>query len=186
MNSSQLASSQPWIFPVLFLAFMFIGIPFISSLFDGWSILAREFQCSAKPTGETRKSGYWTGAMYLRNGWSDYRKSLILVAAEDGLYLSMRFSFALFHPPLRIPWNEIEASMTSGIFNDYVELLLGRQTRIPLRIRPSVAGDLGLAGRFPRLTIPCEPSSEDLDALSDEAADRIDRQIIHHGKDSNV
>ncbi|HEV2215051.1 MAG TPA: hypothetical protein VGR64_07155, partial [Terracidiphilus sp.] len=48
------------------------------------------------------------------------------------------------HPPLRIPWNEIQFSRTQRFFRDYVVLTLGASEQIPLRISTGLAGRLGL------------------------------------------
>ena len=51
----------------------------------------------------------------------------------EGLSLSVMFLFNFQHPPLRIPWDQIEVQNFTflGLFSG-MKLLLGREARIPL------------------------------------------------------
>jgi hypothetical protein len=72
-------------------------------------------------------------------------------AAEDGLYLSVIFFLRIGHPPLRIPWNEIQFSRTKYFWRRYVVLTLGDEEKIPMRISQRMAAKLGILDRVPTL-----------------------------------
>jgi hypothetical protein len=76
--------------------------------------------------------------------WGHYSSVIRLVAADDALYLSVLFPFRIGHPPLCIPWTEIQFGKASFFWRTYVELTLGQQERIPMRISPRMARNLGI------------------------------------------
>ena len=81
--------------------------------------------------------------------WSHYSNVIRMTAADDALFLSVLFLFRVGHPPLRIPWKEIEISQTRRFFRNYVVLTLGEQQRIPMRISLRMARNLGILERLP-------------------------------------
>jgi hypothetical protein len=65
----------------------------------------------------------------------------------QGFFLSLSFPFFPGHPPLFIPWNEITVRRTCVLWAKCVELHLGREPAVPLRISERVARRLApLAG----------------------------------------
>jgi hypothetical protein len=72
-----------------------------------------------------------------------------MTAAEDALYLSVVLILRIGHPPLRIPWNEIQLSKTSYFRQPLILLTLGEQERIPMRISERMARKLGILEHIP-------------------------------------
>lgn len=91
----------PWLFLVLFLG-LWALMSFAVSWMGGWRKLARDyrlekgggFPCSTFVSGEV--------------GWVEYRGSLTLGGDARGLYLAVLFPFRLGHPPLCIPWSDVQ------------------------------------------------------------------------------
>ncbi len=132
--------------PLLFLAFFAILWSFISiviSVVCGWHALIDRFRAQSEPYGQTRTVGPFFYTVYMRL-WGHYSSVIRLVAADDALYLSVLFPFRIGHPPLCIPWREIEFGKTSFFWRTYVELTLGQQERIPMRISQRMARNLGI------------------------------------------
>jgi hypothetical protein len=82
-------------------------------------------------------------------GWSHYSSVIRLTAATDALYVSVLFPFRIGHPPLRIPWDEIQFGRTKFFFRSYIVLTLGNQEKIPMRISLRMARNLGILDRCP-------------------------------------
>jgi hypothetical protein len=80
--------------------------------------------------------------------WSSYNQVIRMTAAEDALYLSVLLPFRIGHPPLCIPWKEIQFGRTKFLWPRYVVLTLGAQERVPMRISARMAGKLGLLERI--------------------------------------
>jgi hypothetical protein len=71
-----------------------------------------------------------------------------MTAAQDALYLSVLFLFRAGHPPLRIPWSEIRFGETTFFWKTYIELTLGNEEQIPMRISRRMARKFGIPERF--------------------------------------
>jgi hypothetical protein len=130
-----------------FLAF-WCGICYLNSMIIGWRRMAERFAAEAGPVGEMRSVNAFPYTVYWR-GWAHYSWIVRLTATSDGLYLSVIAPFRPGHPLLRIPWNEITFGRAKFLFRSYVELRLGNEERIPLRISELVAGKLGILERVP-------------------------------------
>jgi hypothetical protein len=72
-----------------------------------------------------------------------------MVATSDALFLSVFFLFRIGHPPLRIPWSEIQFSNTTFFLRPYVVVTLGSEEQIPIRIPLRMARNLGILDRVP-------------------------------------
>jgi hypothetical protein len=81
--------------------------------------------------------------------WADYSGIIRIAAEEDSLYLSVVFPYRIGHPPLRIPWTEIQFGKTKFLWRRYVVLTLGDQEHIPMRISERMARKLGILERIP-------------------------------------
>ena len=81
--------------------------------------------------------------------WSHYSSVIRLTAAGDALYASVLLLFRIGHPPLRIPWNEIQFGRAKRVWRNYVVLTLGNQEHIPMRISERMARNLGILDRCP-------------------------------------
>lgn len=133
---------SPYIFPIFFITLWSV-ISYVVSMFSGWITLSYRFRKQSDPYGRTRVAGPLFYGVYMRL-WTRYSGVIRLIAAEDALYVSVVFLFRIGHPPLCIPWPEIELSRTKYFFRRYVVLTLGRQEQIPMRISERMARRLGL------------------------------------------
>jgi hypothetical protein len=126
----------PIIFPIYFVALWCLVCAVISIL-GGWFSLSEDFRAQ-KPFEGTR--------VRMRSGrmrWlTSYNNMLTVGANQHGLYLACLFLFRFMHPPLLIPWNEIKVRREQGLIFKYVSFVLGRELRIPLRIRAELAETL--------------------------------------------
>ena len=115
-------------------------------LMTGWSALARRFRRESEPYGDNKTAGPFFYTVYMRY-WTHYSSVIRLTAAADALYLSVLFPFRIGHPPLRIPWNEIQFGRTKRFLRTYIVLALGNEERIPMRIPERMAANLGILDR---------------------------------------
>jgi hypothetical protein len=143
--------------PYLLVPFLAFGLAFmglISSLIgllSGWHLLSKRFRAEAEPYGEIRSAGpffYYVQMRYRVN----YGSLIRIIAANDAIYLSALFPFRVGHPPLCIPWKEIQLSRTRSFWRRYVVLMLGVQERIPMRISERMARKLGVLERVAALS----------------------------------
>lgn len=143
------SSSPPNYFAILFpIGFVLFWI-FVSTLIgalSGWKTLADSFPWRSDPLGQTRTAGPFFYPVYMRF-WCQYRGVIRMTAADDALYLSVLGLFRAGHPPLRIPWSEIQLSKTTYAWQSYLSLTLGNRERIPMRISERMARNLGLLDR---------------------------------------
>jgi hypothetical protein len=127
---------------------VFYCVSFLSSVLSGWHTLSKRFRAESEPYGATKSAGPFPYTVYTRY-WSHYSFIIRMTAAEDALYLSVLFLLRLGHPPLRIPWNEIQVSKTTYFRQPMILLTLGERERIPMRISERMAGKLGILERIP-------------------------------------
>ena len=127
---------------------VFCFVSFLSSVLSGWHTLSKRFRAESEPYGATRSAGPFPYTVYTRY-WSHYSFIIRMTAAEDALYLSVLLILRIGHPPLRIPWNEIQLSKTTYFRQPLVLLTLGEQERIPMRISERMARKLGIPERIP-------------------------------------
>ena len=127
---------------------VFCFVSFLSSVLTGWHTLSKRFRAEAEPNGVTKSAGPFPYTVYTRY-WSHYSFIIRMTAAEDALYLSVLFFLRIGHPPLRIPWNEIQLSRTTYFRQPLILLTLGERERIPMRISEHMAGKLGILEHIP-------------------------------------
>lgn len=130
----------------LFFVAFWCAVCFLISLITGWFALGRRFKRQSEPYGETKTAGPFFYTVYMRL-WSHYSSTIRLSAASDALYASVLFLFRMGHPPLRIPWDEIQFGRAKFFFRTYVVLTLGNQEKIPMRISQRMARNLGILNR---------------------------------------
>jgi hypothetical protein len=116
------------------------------SFVGGWRVLSKRFKQETAPYGEIRTAGPFFYSIYMRF-WCHYSSVIRMTAASDELYLSVMFPFRIGHPPLRIPWNEIQLGRTKWFLRTYIVLTLGNEEMIPMRISQRMARNLGILGR---------------------------------------
>jgi hypothetical protein len=131
---------------VLFVA-QFPISSFIMSYVSGWHRLTMRFSAQWEPYGQTQSTGLFPYSVQMR--FTNYNFLIRITAAEDALYLSVLFFLRICHPPLRVPWDEIQFSRTKSNWGSHVVLTLGNQEKIPMRISESMARKLGILERIP-------------------------------------
>jgi hypothetical protein len=89
-------------FPLYFSA-LWCLILWIIALTGGWRKLAGRYRHLGDIQGQILRF------QSARLNWSNYSNILRIGLSERGLYLSPMAIFRPFHPPLFIPWEEIEA-----------------------------------------------------------------------------
>lgn len=97
----------PAAFPLLFIASVvgiWIFVTWIASRASGWHRLAQRFG-SPGPFASVGERVRFASAQI---GWGNYSGALELRASTSGFYLAPIWAFRPFHPPLFIPWSEIE------------------------------------------------------------------------------
>jgi len=86
-------------------AVMWVVSLWFASRVGGWRRLAELFGFSGLFVGPMTRSAS------ARIRFLVYRRTLRLGVSEQGLFLAPKWSVRLFHPPLLIPWSQIEAEM---------------------------------------------------------------------------
>ncbi len=73
--------------------------------------------------------------------WSTRYGNCLTVGADPaGLYLATFFLLRIGHPPLLLPWQEVSIRRRGKVlFTRYVQLQLGREEQIPLKINGRLA-----------------------------------------------
>jgi len=143
-------NAMPPYLPLFLFAFVIAWLAlvcFLVSVLTGWHTLAKRFRAEGEPYGETRTVSPLFSIVYLRY-WTHYSSCVRLTAADDALYLSVIFLFRAGHPPLRIPWDEIQFSRDKFLWRRYIVLTLGNEEKIPMRISARMAGKLGILDRL--------------------------------------
>jgi hypothetical protein len=133
---------------LIFFVCLWCFICFMISILGGWFSLSRRFRDHSAPYGETKSAGplFYGVKMRFR---VNYGNVIRLTAATDALYISILFLFRIGHPPLCIPWQEIQMRKTKFLWSRFVVLTLGQQERIPMRISERMARKLGILDRVP-------------------------------------
>ncbi|TWU13654.1 hypothetical protein CA54_24890 [Symmachiella macrocystis] len=129
----------PWMFVWLVPAILAASaaILFIMAEVGGWRRLAKTYACCEKIDGTT----WWmqSGSM---GGSTGYGLSLNITANDQGLRIAvvpLVVFFGLFHPPLFIPWEEIQAVRSQMFFYQYVTLVFQAHPDIPFAISNCLA-----------------------------------------------
>jgi hypothetical protein len=133
---------------LVFVVVLWCSVSFLIGFVSGWFSLSRRFIKQSEPYGETRSAGPFFYGVCMRF-WLSYNQVIRMTAAEDALYLSVFFLFRIGHPPLCIPWKEIQLGRTKFLWRRFVVLTLGNKEHIPMRISERMARNLGILERLP-------------------------------------
>jgi hypothetical protein len=99
MNMDRLL--PPLIFALLIMG-LYCATSFSLAAVGGWRRIAKSFPASHQPNG---KWFYWqSGAV----GPVGYGNCLTVCSSDEGLYLAVLLPLRLGHPPLLIPWNDVD------------------------------------------------------------------------------
>jgi len=138
-----------------FFALIWIIICILVSFASGWAALAQRFRYDGEFSGS--RFGLRHAPMRLWVG-----QSVEVGANLEGLHLSVLSLSRIGHPPLLIPWREVWVGQKGKIlWFYYVELELGKDNRIPLRISDELAERLKQAAGSAWVD-PTEPRSQQI------------------------
>ena len=115
-------------FVALFVAtWIFTG--FVVSLTGGWRNLGQRYRTDALPPGNARRfqSGRMRASMH-------YNNALTIGSDGRGLFVAMPAMFRIGHPPLLIPWSEIEAQSTRRLFGNGIRFVFLRVPGVYLEV----------------------------------------------------
>jgi hypothetical protein len=136
------SSSTPYLFAAIFVA-AWVGISYLVAYAGGWAKLAELYP---------DQSNSFDGATFrFRSGTmrsaARYDNVLTIGANSRGLYLGVIFLFRAGHPPLFIPWNEIEVARDEGLVFSYVIFQFRRAGGVRLRVMRSLGDKVLEAAR---------------------------------------
>lgn len=120
-------------FPIYFVG-LWVGVSALISLAGGWWGLAKRYR--TERTFPAHKRSLQRGQMRAGTG---YNGVLTLASDAEGLYLGVMFLFRVAHPPLFIPWSEIEIEEPKRWLFFLVQRLRLGPDRIPLQLRERLA-----------------------------------------------
>lgn len=109
-----------------------------ASRISGWALLARRFRAA-----EAWKGVSWSWQSARFRGWFGYNNCLVVGADPQWLSMAMMSLFRLpLHPPLLIPWNEIEVETGKSWYGEWARLRIGNEERVTVRISGRLAEGL--------------------------------------------
>jgi hypothetical protein len=126
----------PLFVPPLIVGWLFLLL-FLTNRISGWGLLARRFRAPEPWRGQSWR---WQSAQF--RGWFGYNNCLTIGADRQWLSLSTMPIFRLFfHPPLVIPWHEIEVETGKSFWGLYgwTQLRIGTEERVTVRVNNKVA-----------------------------------------------
>lgn len=127
-----------FVIPVFLVAFVGLWLFIITILryVSGWAALAKQYEFSGTFEGQSWK---WQSGMMRR---TNFNNCLTIGSSFRGLYLALIAPLRFKSPPLLVPWSEITISRRKFFLVEAVCLELGRELKIPLCIRASLAENL--------------------------------------------
>jgi len=130
--------NNPLIFALYFIV-VWVLVSYVIGLLSGWVSLSRRFRDS----GAFYSYQWPFQSVRMRTLWGTYSNCANFGADEAGLYMAVFPIFRIGHPPLFIPWAEIQVvSGNRGLIFKKRKLLLGRNELIPLVVSVSMAEKL--------------------------------------------
>lgn len=129
------------IFPIMiflvFFAIIWLSVCFILAKVSGWEKLARVYRYDGAFSGKC-----WRFRSCRMNACVSYNNCLAFGANPSGLYMKMLPLFRFHHPPLLIPWSEIQEKKNKGIILHYLELTFTSVPEVRLLIIESLGEKL--------------------------------------------
>jgi hypothetical protein len=128
-----------WLIPLfpLFFATLWLFITGLLAQVGGWSELARLYR---EPEGTVRDPvrSFRTATLDLRRGWfplpANYSNCAIVEVASAGVHLRTWAPFRFRHPPLLIPWRQIERLEPGTILFFRTLAICPRGTAVRIRL----------------------------------------------------
>jgi hypothetical protein len=133
MSDTALLILVPFLFIPVFLA-IWCGVVFLVATVGGWRQLAKVYATS----GYTGQPWEWQSGRF-RFG-ARYNAVLTVGADPRGLYLATNALFRPGHPPLLIPWEDVE-------LRDERTFVFRRVPGVPLTLSRTLAGQIATARR---------------------------------------
>jgi hypothetical protein len=117
------------------------GISRLIAAVSGWQLLGQFYRLTMPFNG--RQWRFRSGRMR----WAtNYNGCLTLGANARGLDLAVMWPFRLGHPPLFIPWSEVQTSVLGGLASSDAEWRFRRAPGVRLRVSQRLARELLQAG----------------------------------------
>lgn len=140
------ASSLAWLVPLGvgagFVA-LWVGIFRLLGWVGGWQALARAYPplgIASAGVGET----FRMRSVQLRAS-VNYNGCVTLTAGPSALRLALPRLLSFGHPPIEVPWPELQAETGRSLWIPFVTLRCARAPTIPVRMRRSLAESLAHA-----------------------------------------
>ena len=142
MQNQDSSSLILWFLPLYFVV-VWALICYAISFVSGWHTLARAFRTDSPPSDKLRTAGPFFYTVYMMR-WSRYTGVIRITATADGIYLSAALLLRIGHPPLFVPWEQIEISHAQKWGQQLVVLTLGKEQRVAVRISKKMAAKLDI------------------------------------------
>lgn len=133
--------ANPWIIPVFVLAWGWFVINGVARL-SGWSRLAEQYRANQPFQGEK-----WRFQSVQMRYLSHYNNCVTFGADFQGLYIAMFFLVRPGHPPLLIPWEELEIRPKQRFFMTGYELSFPRVPGVIMWVTPRLGEKIVRAAR---------------------------------------
>ncbi len=129
-------TKHPVYFVIFFIA-MWLFVSFIFSRLTGWNKLSGKYRAQSIPKIKLMRAVQvsWDSLMLAGNIYT-------LGGSDNGLHLGVLFPFRFCHPPLFIPWQDIEAKRVKRLFMSRIQLSFGGDLSRPFEINEKVAEKL--------------------------------------------
>lgn len=110
------------LFPVFFVG-MWCLVSVLLSRMGGWHRLGAKFR-ALRPANGTRHR-----MQSIRLGLVNYNSCLTIHISDEGLHLATILPFRLAHPPLLIPWSELQKPVAKkSLWMTWIEFEIGAPT----------------------------------------------------------
>ena len=126
---SDFLRANPWVLPVFVVLWGWFIISLVARL-SGWSQLAGSYRANSPFQGET-----WRFQSVQMRYLSHYNNCLTFGADAQGLYIAMFFFLRAGHPPLFIPWEELEIRPDKRFFVNGYELRFRQVSGVYMWVR---------------------------------------------------
>jgi hypothetical protein len=129
-------------FPLFFAAMWMLVTGFLAEV-GGWSALAQHYR---EPAGIDRRPvrSFRMASMDLRRGWmplpANYGNCVVLDVGPAGLHLRVWRPFRFRHPPLLIPWSQVEQCTPGWMFFWRTLTVHPREADVRIRLYGGAAG----------------------------------------------
>lgn len=119
---------------VIYFVALWTGVGFIIGLVSGWHSLAERYKTDRMFPDHKRRMR----SAKMRFSAS-YNNVLTLASDLEGLYLGVFVVFRVGHPPLFVPWSEIQVDEPKRYFFLMSRMFYLGPNRVPFRIREPLA-----------------------------------------------